>query len=320
MITTYFLAGGLIFFFAANLYKFFFFLRMPEHLRREMAPLPAGRSFDLLTFRKNRIPGGSPSMGYGKSVGVFTDLLLLAELRDYNRSIWRWSIILHWGLYAAMILACCIGMEAVVDIAGISRRLWIHPFIAVLLWIASALTTAGCAGLLRMRLVDPLFRKYSHPEDYLNLGVLFLLSTSALLSLATFPDTPSLILASAEAVFTFTAVPATNIPLAAALFYFILFLFYYPFSTMTHLYTKWLTRPNDPHRLVEFEEKNKNRLKLDAILHDSGGRMRGNKGNQGEKWEGEKLEDPSVADEKRSNGGRSKNGKNGHRNGTGEGG
>jgi nitrate reductase gamma subunit len=254
MLITILLALGIIFFLIANLVKFFTYQKMPVHLRWELYPVPHENP-------ARAVYGGSRveetmwwMQPYKKNkIGAFKyfalEVVLLKAVWEHNRKIWIWSYLMHTGLYAAICSTVLLCMGSLLDFAGLlviaqsgaSFGGFFYDLLDALLLYAACAVFAGSVGLFTMRMRDESFREMSNRENWINL--VFLAVISGLLSFnALANETTSIhLLVTTQALFTFSAAPQLPVTLLSAVILGVLFLFYFPFTSMTHLYTKWFT-------------------------------------------------------------------------------
>ncbi len=229
------LSVAVLIFVAGNAVRLIAFLRMPTPLRWELYPIPKGP-------RERQVYGGSyfeesdwwtkpqSTSHRGELVFMAKEVLFLKSVRDGFRSLWLWSLLLHWGLY----LYATAGLSF---IAGI----WIEPkfllaIAAALYGPACVLGLAGSLGLIFQRERHPRLRTYTSRATVFNLLLLGSLFATGSLSLP-------YVFSAAEQVVAFRAGSSLDLPfiVTSHLSLLALFLAYFPFTHMTHAYMKFFT-------------------------------------------------------------------------------
>lgn len=211
-------------------------LRMPKAVRWELYPVPKGP-------RERQLYGGSyfeetewwkkpeDHGRLGEFKFIIREVLTLHTVRENFPAFWPWSLALHWGLY--LYIASVFGAIKV-------RLLHITFFdrlISTEFRIACLLGCLGALGLIIVRCVHPRLRSYTTRATMLNPIFLFLIFvTGAVSAFITADVTPSpAVAATSPGSAHFSAIASAHIVLLA------LFLAYFPFTHLTHMYMKYFT-------------------------------------------------------------------------------
>jgi len=234
--------------------------KMPIHLRWELYPVPheKGRAHyggsileetDWWTkeHHKDHI---------GELFVMLQEIILLKGVWEHNRRLWLGTFPLHFGLYLL------IGNMALLILAGIKTTCiggtcFIYNIIPIIAWIGSILGAIGAVVMLLMRMFDPGLSKFSTPSHYFNLVVLGGIYITGLIWLSA--DSSFFTNISGFYASLIFLIDMPSVPLIGHLHigFSIFFIFYLPFTHMTHFFTKYFTyhsvrwedetnRPGDP--------------------------------------------------------------------------
>jgi nitrate reductase gamma subunit len=257
-------------------------LRMPVHLRWELYPV---------AHEKNAAYGGSflehldwwchrrRASRLGDLRVMVPEILLLAGVREHNRSLWRRSYPFHLGLYLLVVFSGLLligGLQVAGVIAYPDGLACPDEAVGPVLGMATIVTGVagmvllgvGGVGLLFRRLTNPALRAHSAPADFVNL-ILFIAAAS--LGLVTFiavdRDFSTLRSFVASAL---TWGPTFELPalVAAELVVGAVVVAYIPLTHMSHFFTKWFTY----HDVRWNDEVNRVGSKLEAAIGKQLGR------------------------------------------------
>jgi nitrate reductase gamma subunit len=177
------------------------------------------------------------------------EVVLLKAVWEHNRRIWIWSYLMHTGLYAVICMTLLLFIGALLDLAGllviapsgVSFGGFYYELLDALLIYGSCTIFTGTVGLFVMRKRDESFRQMSNRENWVNLA--FMAVTSGLISFNAIANEATSIhlLVTTQALISFSAAPDLPLTLLCGVMLGVLFLFYFPFTSMTHVYTKWFT-------------------------------------------------------------------------------
>jgi len=234
--------------------------RMPIHLRWDLYPIPheKGRAHyggsileevDWWTKPRHKDHIGELKV-------MILEILLLKGVWEHNRKLWFGSFPLHFGLYLL------IGGEALAVLGGVlhllgQQFLFLQPVITVVIWTGCVLGVIGTVIMLLMRIFDSNLSKFSTPSHYFNLLMLGAIYVTGILWLSGDQGFAANLVGFYAGLVSPSVMPA----LPAVAFWHIgcalLFMFYLPFTHMTHFFTKYFTyhsvrwedetnRPGDP--------------------------------------------------------------------------
>ena len=244
------------------------YTRMPIHLRWELYPIPheKGKGYGGSYFEEADWWTKKREHDLIGVVKFMTpEILLLRALYHENRSLWNASFPFHFGLYlyigwAVMILFGGILTLAGVEIGSSASALGalVYHLTLVLGVVACLLGVLGSIGLLYKRATDPNLKPFSSFKDYLNLVLILALFLTGLFASAYDGGFASARAFTAGLVSFSPVVPATGV-LSAHLLVLAFFMAYFPFTHMTHAFTKYFMwdkvrfadEPNLPGSKVE---------------------------------------------------------------------
>jgi nitrate reductase gamma subunit len=227
------------------------YARAPIHLRWELYPVPhedprlaehGGSYFEKLDWWTQPTHFSIS----GELRAMVPEMLFLKGLHDFNRKLWSRSFPFHFGLYLLIASGALLGCNAVVSIwvpqwPGGAVAAASHIFYAYAALTGSILVIAGCVGLLIRRLTDSNLKNYTTAGDLFNL--LFFIATFSLLLAGYFTRGSDFrgMLAFAQGLLTFRAMPAVPALMAAGIVLLALLVAYIPYTHMSHFIAKYFT-------------------------------------------------------------------------------
>jgi nitrate reductase gamma subunit len=225
------LIAGVAVFVVGNLLRVVKFLRMPAHLRWDLYPIRKGP-------RERQRYGGSyfeqsewwtkpqESGRGGELVFMLKEVLLLRGVWENFRSLWPWSFLLHWGMYAYIVATALALMSS--------------SFAPVAYSLAAISGIIGALGLTLMRVLGPRLRPFTTRGAVFNLVLLGAISASSALPRFDEGELPALV---ARLVHSPFDIPLSQLSpvLIAHICLVAFFLAYFPFTHMTHAYMKYFT-------------------------------------------------------------------------------
>jgi len=251
MTLLFLLYGALAVFLAGNLVRLARILIMPVHLRWELYPVPkgprdrvryGGSYFEELDWWTRPERRGLR----GELRHIVSELLLFKGVRQHNRQLWFWSWLLHIALY---LLVVNMGWAVLVSLLErVGPAAWtssISPVLRTLImsfsWISAPGGVMGSLGLIIYRSTSPKMKAFTSLASILNLSVILLLFASGLLGQITDSAMIDNLISLAGALLTFHAPPSVQGFALAHIVILALFLSYFPFTHMTHMYMKFFT-------------------------------------------------------------------------------
>jgi len=244
---------GLLVFVIFNLRRFIRIVRMPLHLRWELYPVPHEP--------KTKVKyGGSymeesdwwtkslPTRPLGGLAFMVPEVLLLKGVWEHNRPLWLWSWLFHWGLYL-LILAMVVGTGGAimrawgVEVAA-GAGFWggiVYLKTAVIAWMAVVCGLIGALGMLGMRLFNSKIKPFTSFAAIFNLLFILAIFLTGLINLANSKGTVSQLIDFAGGLLHLNPAPELPMLLSIHLIILALFLIYFPFTHMTHMFAKYFT-------------------------------------------------------------------------------
>jgi len=180
----------------------------------------------------------------GEIITMFKEIVFLKGVWDHNRPLWWGSAPFHYALYLYIVITLLTFVGLIFGIypadANFEANLYTQ-FLNILLWIASVLGIIGAIILLFKRVFDVDLRLYSNASHYFNILLIGSLYVTSFIWLLNSPFLIKDFFGFYKAVFTFSELPP--IPTIGYIHFYLLsfFLFYLPFTHMTHFFTKYFT-------------------------------------------------------------------------------
>lgn len=174
---------------------------------------------------------------------MIKEIVFLKGVWEHNRSLWFGSFPFHFALYLyicgtfLIFLGLIFGQQ---PNAQLTESNLFYGFLTLLLWGASILGIIGAVVLLLKRIFDSNLSIYSNASHYFNIlliGTLYftlfllLISNSASFQLFSFY----------YGIFSFSRFPELSVIGYFHLYLLSFFLFYLPFTHMTHFFAKYFT-------------------------------------------------------------------------------
>jgi nitrate reductase gamma subunit len=180
----------------------------------------------------------------GEIITMFKEIVFLKGVWEYNRPLWWGSAPFHYSLYLYIVITLLtfVGLIFGINPAGAHFEAnYYTQFLNILLWIASVLGILGAIILLFKRIFDVNLRLYSNASHYFNILLIGSLYVTSFIWLLNSPFLIKDFFGFYKAVFTFSKLPL--LPTVGYIHFYLLsfFLFYLPFTHMTHFFTKYFT-------------------------------------------------------------------------------
>jgi len=234
-------------FLAVMVYRIVAILRMPVHLRWELAPLPhkkekkkdGGSHFEQYTYSEKTHPKSLVAI----IVFMAEEILLFKGVWKNNRTLWPFSLAMHYGIYLVVLSLVFHFVNAMLLISGESASALdsLQAVAAVIALAGYILGTAGGVGLILKRMLDADLRNFGSFPVYFRLVFLAAIFISGIIAwfyTGNFALTMSVF---THDLFTLNTAITTNMPLTVHLIILLLFVLYLPFTDMTHFITKYFT-------------------------------------------------------------------------------
>ena len=236
--------GAIAFFLAVAVYRTLAIIRLPVHLRWELAPIPhekgkAGYGGSYLEefewWRQRRQKSRLAPYRY-----ITVEILLLRGVWKHNPGLWPMSFAFHAGIYLVFFMVIFALISAILIIAAVPL-----PVLNVFLGITSAsgiigyvLGSLGALGLLLKRALDPGLRGFNSVSKYFNLvflGAVFSSGAYAWLN-SGFATEVSLFI---KGLVTLDGAVTLGFPLTLHMILVLAFLIYLPLTDMVHFIAKY---------------------------------------------------------------------------------
>ncbi len=228
------------------------YLRMPIHLRWELYPVAheKGRDYggsyfeDIDWWTKPREKSLLNELKF-----MIPEILLIRALYHHNRKLWNASFPFHVGLYLLIGLLGLLFIGALAQALGIavspdssSRLASLLYYLTILIgFLGLTLAVWGCARLLTKRFTDEDLKAYSTPLDYINLFFILAVLLCALFTWL-FVDNSFIIAREyIQSLITLKTFSSDSLALKAEITLLGIFMIYFPFTHMTHMFTKYFT-------------------------------------------------------------------------------
>ncbi len=248
------------------IYRIFSILRMPLHLRWELAPIlhekgknRYGGSYleEYEWWRKKRHKSYLAVISY-----MAGEIFFMKGVYKNNRGLWPFSFALHSGLYLVIISIALHAINALFIITSTSTAILdifksITAIIAIIGYILGGL---GAVALTLKRSLDTNFRTFSSFSTYFRLGflaALFISGIIAWISSSNFATEMSLF---TRAFFNLDSGITATLPVAVHIIIVLLFLVYLPFTDMIHFITKFFT-----YHSVRWDDEPKNKKMVSML-------------------------------------------------------
>jgi nitrate reductase gamma subunit len=242
-----------VFFVVAVLAKTIKIARMPIHLRWDLYPIPhekdkgsyGGSYFEELDWWTKPMNFSL----FNELKEMAKEIFFIQSLFHHNRPLWIFSFPFHFGMYCLIVHGVLLLLGAILAVAGIDVSWYSQNILIIAVyyltvafgkagWILSAL---GALGLFFSRLFNERLRRSSAISDYFNL--LILLALFAVGVISSFSVDTTFAIQRSYLAGLISLKPAVSLPsiLTAQLWIFIVLLFYFPFTHMTHFVGKYFT-------------------------------------------------------------------------------
>jgi nitrate reductase gamma subunit len=228
-------------------YRTLAIIRLPVHLRWELAPIPHEKG-------KNRY-GGSYLEEYewwnklqrrshiAPVIYMAKEIFLLRGVWKHNRALWPFTFSLHLGVYLIIAMlflnvANAVFIIAEVPLYVLNLSLGIASIFAVGGYLLGSL---GTIGLLLKRAIDPNLRLFNTVSRYFNLlflGAVFISGFFAWLHVKDFAAKMSFFI---KKIITFDTGLTVFFPLSLHILILLLFILYLPLTDMIHFIAKYFT-------------------------------------------------------------------------------
>ena len=241
-------AFGVIFIFlVVAAYRTLAIIRLPTHLRWELAPIPHGKG-------RGRY-GGSYLEEYewwnkrqhrslvAILVYMAVEIFLLRAIWKHNRELWPLTFAFHTGIYliVGMLFFSLVSAVLIVAEVPLSVLNVFQTIVSVLAVAGYLLGGLGAIGLILKRALDSDLRPFNNMTKYFNLvflGAIFISGAYAWFNLGDFSSEMSLFI---ERLITLDTGLTLALSLSLHIIISLLFVLYLPWTDMIHFIAKYFT-------------------------------------------------------------------------------
>lgn len=182
---------AMILFLAISAYKAYEYTKMPMHGRLDLYPVPK---------EKGHEHGGSyyeqaewwtkphETSVASEVIDMLKEILFIKKLFENQKPLWWLSYSLHLGIYFIIAWTFILVAAAATQLAGgtvaADSGIWgtllfyVTPLVG---WVGFFLASFGAISLLLRRLFDPILKKYTTPQEYFNLLLLFVVTLTGII-------------------------------------------------------------------------------------------------------------------------------------------
>lgn len=217
--------------------------KMPIHVRWELYPVPhekgrahyGGSRLEEVDWWTKPIEKDH----LGELKVMIPEILFLKGVWEHNKPLWVGSFPLHFGLYLLIGNMALLTLSAILKIAGVEIAV-LPTLITYIGWAGCAIGAFGSVVMLLMRAFSSDLSKFSTPSHFFNiivLGTIYFTGLIWLTNSAFASDSMKLY----SGLITFSATPSLPMIGYLHLGISLFFIFYLPFTHMTHFFTKYFT-------------------------------------------------------------------------------
>lgn len=240
---------SIVLFLGISAYKAYQYAKLPLHGRMELYPVPKekGHEHGGSYFEEVEWWNKEREVSHGTElIEMLKEMLFIKKLFDNQRPLWWISYALHLGIYMLIAFTILLVAGALTLLGGgqvsSSAGVWgslIFYLTAFTGLSGLILATFGSGMLLLRRLFDETLRKYTTPQEYFNLVLLYSAVVTGILVWV-----PDLSFGMAREItanlLTFTSFQASTLFIIHLIVLFVMFT-YIPLSKMSHYVGKYFS-------------------------------------------------------------------------------
>jgi nitrate reductase gamma subunit len=226
-------------------YRILAIIRMPVHLRWELAPIP---------YKKEKKESGSsypekyvtsdkkhPKSLVSIIVFMAEEIFLFKGVWRNNRTLWPFSIAMHYGIYLVILSMVLHFVNAMLIIAAAPVNVLdvLRAITSVIALVGYIVGTLGAVGLILKRILDAGLRDFGSFNVYFRLAFLAAIFISGVFAWFYAGDFALTMSVFTRDLFALNSVITANASLAVHLIISFLFVLYLPFTDMVHFITKY---------------------------------------------------------------------------------
>ncbi|MDP4126952.1 MAG: nitrate reductase gamma subunit [Bacillota bacterium] len=241
---------SILLFVGLSIYKACQLAKLPMHGRMDLYPVPKEKGYEHGGSYYEEVSWWSKPREVShitEIVEMLKEILFIKKLFENQRPFWWLSYALHLGIYFLMAwtILLVVGAISVLDgvlVAANSQSIWgliIYYLTFVTGILGLILATLGSGLLIVRRLFDNTLKKYTTPQEYFNLSLIFVTLITGILAWGTDPSFQTAREMTAKLV-TFTSFPADSLVTLNVILVGIM-LTYIPISKMSHYVGKYFT-------------------------------------------------------------------------------
>ncbi|MDD5338355.1 MAG: respiratory nitrate reductase subunit gamma [Dehalococcoidales bacterium] len=255
-------------FIALMVYRVLKIIKMPVHLRWELAPIPHdkeryshGGSYleEHEWWRRKQPKAFFPIITY-----MAWEIFLMKGVWQHNRGLWPFSFTLHWGIYLVILSLFFHFINAMLLIGSVPAAVQdvFFSIASVVAVTGYCVGLFGVVGLILKRYLDKNYREYSSYSTYFKLLFLAAIFVSGIVAWALSNDFANALGVFTRDLFTVDSGITTTAAMGSHIIIIFLFILYLPFTDMVHFITKFFT-----HHSVRWDDSPQNE-KMTAKLRD----------------------------------------------------
>lgn len=241
---------AIVLFLGLSVYKAYRLAKLPMHGRMDLYPIPKEKGYEHGGSYYEEISWWSKPREVShltELVEMLKEILFIKTLFENQRPFWWLSYALHLGIYFLMAWTVLIVAGAISILNGILVAVNTPSIWGLLLYYLTFVTgtlgfilaTAGSGLLIIRRMFDTTLNKYTTPQEYFNLLLIFVTLVTGILAWGLGPSFQTAQYATANLItfapFSATPLISLNIILVAIM------LTYIPLSKMSHYVGKYFT-------------------------------------------------------------------------------
>jgi nitrate reductase gamma subunit len=230
------------------------YVRMPIHLRWELYPVAhEGKDYGGSYYEEVEWWAQSRKRSFIDELKfMIPEILFIRALYNHNRKLWIASFPFHGGLYVTICFLGLLVIGAVIQTFGVpvlpNSSSWFMRLLYSVTMVVGPVgfitSLVGCILLLFLRFADRDLKINSTLQDYFNLLFITALLICALAAWFYIDSSFTLAREYIQSLITVKPFSSKSAMLKAEIIIFALFLIYFPFTHMTHMFTKYFTYHN----------------------------------------------------------------------------
>ena len=243
---------SMLVFVVGTAYKAYQIAHMPLHLRWDLYPIPhergkgeyGGSYYEEVNWWTKPANVSIPS----EVKEMSKEILFIQSMFHNNRPLWYFSFPFHFGLYLSVVYVLLVYFGAILEVAGVNIAASSNIFGQAVYYLTmpfgllgAVLGLFGALGLFFGRMFKYELRATSVWTDYFNLLLLAALFASTLLTWYTADPTLGGSRAFIGSLLTASSMPTLSTVAYVHFFLAAAFLFWLPFTHMTHFVGKYFT-------------------------------------------------------------------------------